>query len=189
MFGIGLVFSTISGLISFYLDKVGPRILVRKQIYPGKSSSKIYWFEWFLFVATWLTLSTLCCAALNYITEFYSIVIAFVAFLSSSLCAAIISAISVSLFPTNIRAMATCFIYMFGRFVFSRNLRSIYEMKQILNLNLCRVGGLVGGNLVGLLVENNCSMIFYVFAVLSISKCIHDWRKKAPLYQYYIFVS
>lgn len=71
----------------------------------------------------------------------------------------------------------------------ARNLRSIYEIKQILNLNLCRVGGLVGGNLVGLLVENNCSMIFYVFAVLSISKCIHDWRKKAPLYQYYIFVS
>lgn len=82
--------------------------------------------------------------ALNLLTEFYSIVIAFITFLSSSLCAAIVSAISVSLYPTQIRAMATCFIFMFGR-----------------------IGGLAGGNLVGVLVENNCNLIFNVFAGLS----------------------
>ena len=82
--------------------------------------------------------------ALNLLTEFYSIVIAFITFLSSSLCAAIVSAISVSLYPTHIRAMATCFIFMFGR-----------------------IGGLAGGNLVGVLVENNCNLIFNVFAGLS----------------------
>lgn len=82
---------------------------------------------------------------LNFFTEFYSIVTAFIAFTSCSLCAAIVSAISVSLYPTNVRAMATCFIYMFGR-----------------------VGGLAGGNLIGFLLENNCNVIFYAFGGLSI---------------------
>lgn len=84
---------------------------------------------------------------LNFLTEFYSILIAFITFTSSSLCAAIVSAISVNLYPTNVRAMATCFIYMFGR-----------------------VGGLAGGNLIGFFVENHCNSIFYTFGVLSLGK-------------------
>lgn len=57
------------------------------------------------------------------------------------------SAIAVSLYPTNIRAMATCFIFMFGR-----------------------IGGLAGGNLIGALLENHCNTIFNIFGVLSIGK-------------------
>lgn len=71
--------------------------------------------------------------------------IAFVTFTSSGLCAAIVSAISVNLYPTNVRAMATCFIYMFAR-----------------------VGGLAGGNLIGFLIKNHCNVIYYVFGVLSL---------------------
>lgn len=99
------------------------------------------------FSAVWIIISAACSVALNFLTEFYTIVIAFITFVSSSLCAAIISAISVSLYPTNVRAMATCFIFMFGR-----------------------IGGLAGGNLIGIFVENNCSIIFYVFGVLSLGK-------------------
>lgn len=95
-------------------------------------------------LASWIIISALCSVALNFLTQFHTIIIAFVIFLSSSLCASIVSAISVSLFPTNIRAMATCFIFMFGR-----------------------IGGLAGGNLVGVLVENNCSTIFNIFGALS----------------------
>lgn len=61
------------------------------------------------------------------------------------MCASIVSAISVSLFPTNVRAMATCFIFMFGR-----------------------IGGLSGGNLVGALIETNCTAIFNVYGGLAI---------------------
>lgn len=67
--------------------------------------------------------------------------------MSASLCAAIIGAISVNLYPTKIRAMATCFIFMFGR-----------------------IGGLVGSNLIGVFLEDSCSSIFYVFSALTISK-------------------
>lgn len=95
--------------------------------------------------AAWIILSAVSAFALNFLTQFYAIVIAFVAFVSSSLCAAIVSAISVSLYPTNIRAMATCFIFMFGR-----------------------IGGLAGGNLIGALVENRCNTIFNMYGVLSI---------------------
>lgn len=54
---------------------------------------------------------------------------------------------SVSLYPTNIRATATCFIFMFGR-----------------------IGGLTGANLVGALLEHNCTQIFNIYTLLSLSK-------------------
>ncbi|XP_031628517.1 synaptic vesicle glycoprotein 2C-like isoform X1 [Contarinia nasturtii] len=123
MLSIGIVFTILSALISFCLDKIRPRILV----------------------PTWIIISSIAALAINFLTHFYSIVITFITFVSSSLCAAIVSAISVSLYPTNIRAMATCFIFMFGR-----------------------IGGLAGGNLIGVLLEHNCSLIFNVFAALSL---------------------
>lgn len=97
------------------------------------------------YAAIWIIVSALSAFALNFITQFYAIVIAFVTFVSSSLCAAIVSAISVSLYPTNYRAMATCFIFMFGR-----------------------IGGLAGGNLISALVEHQCNTIFNMYGVLSI---------------------
>ncbi|XP_031628665.1 synaptic vesicle glycoprotein 2B-like [Contarinia nasturtii] len=124
MFFIGLTFTILSTLISIYLDKISPRILV----------------------PIWLVLSATCSVALNVLTDFYSIVGTFITFQSCCICATIISAISVSLFPTNVRAMATCFIYMFGR-----------------------IGGLVGTNLVGVMVEHDCSLIFNVFGALTLT--------------------
>lgn len=127
----------------------------------------LYDFFFLCSLASWIIISSICAVALSLLTEFYSIVIAFVIFLSSSLCAAIVSAISVSLYPTNIRAMATCFIFMFGR-----------------------IGGLAGGNLVGVLVENNCNLIFNVFAGLSFSKsCSYNLYvsiKFSPFYHHLI---
>lgn len=79
--------------------------------------------------------------------DFYLIAIAFIPFLSCSITGSTVIAISVTLYPTNVRAMATCFIFMFGRF-----------------------GSLVGGNLVGLLLENSCDLIFYIFTALVASK-------------------
>lgn len=101
----------------------------------------------FFAVAVWILVSAVSAFILNFLTQFYTIVIAFITFASSSLCAAIVSAISVSLYPTNIRAMATCFIFMFGR-----------------------IGGLAGGNLIGALVEHHCNSIFNVYGILSIGE-------------------
>lgn len=100
----------------------------------------------FLFLpAIWLILSSLSSIGIVYLTEYYLDVVAIIVFTSCSACASIVSAISVNLFTTNIRAMATCCIFMFGR-----------------------LGGFVGSNLVAQMLENNCTTIFYIYAVLLI---------------------
>lgn len=48
--------------------------------------------------------------------------------------------------------MATCLIFMFGR-----------------------IGGLAGANLVGALIETNCSLIFNVFGGLSLGELIFTY--------------
>lgn len=93
--------------------------------------------------------SAITCFALNILTEFNSIVISFVVFLSCCSCANLVMAVAVNLFPTSYRGMATAFILMFGR-----------------------LGGFVGSNLVGLLLSSMCSLIFYINGGLLISKLI-----------------
>lgn len=56
-------------------------------------------------------------------------------------------AIAVNLYPTNYRAMATAFIMMCGR-----------------------IGGVSGSSIIGLLLDNNCTLIFYIFGGILISK-------------------
>lgn len=96
---------------------------------------------------TWLTISALCSVFLNHITELYSILSSFIIMVSSSSCAAITMGMSVSVYPTNIRAMATSFIFTCGR-----------------------IGGLIGANFVSLLLEHQCTLIFNMSAVFLISK-------------------
>lgn len=104
MFGIGAVFTAILGFTSFYMDKIGQRILVRKFFYHGSLNKEIYFYVRHV-SAAWLIVSTVCCIGLAFLTEFYSIVVSFIAFLSCGLCAANVSAISVALYPTNFKAM------------------------------------------------------------------------------------
>lgn len=94
-------------------------------------------------------ISAITCFALNIVTEFNSIVISFVVFLSCCSCANLVMAVAVNLFPTSYRGMATAFILMFGR-----------------------LGGFAGSNLVGILLLSMCSLIFYINGGLLISKLI-----------------
>lgn len=87
------------------------------------------------------------CILLNVFSEFYAIVINFVIFLSCIVCGSIVMAIAVNLYPTNYRAMATAFIMMCGR-----------------------IGGVTGSSVIGLLLDNNCTLIFYLFGGILISK-------------------
>lgn len=84
----------------------------------------------------------------NIVTEYHAILISFVAFFSCCVCASIVMAVAVNLYPTNYRAMATAFIMMFGR-----------------------IGGVSGSSIIGLLLEHHCPSIFYLFGGTLISKC------------------
>lgn len=92
-------------------------------------------------------ISAITCVAINIFVEFDWIVLCFVIFLSIISGLSIALAVGVNLFPTNYRGMATAFILMFGR-----------------------IGGFSGGILIGLLLTNMCTAIFYLYGALLISK-------------------
>lgn len=121
---IGIVFVTLSATVSFYIDKVD-----RKKL-----------------LTAWLFTSAIVSVALAYIQNFYLMAVAFMIFLSCGLCGGIISAISVALFPTNYRAMATCLILMFGR-----------------------IGAVCGSAIVGFMIPIDCDLLFYMYGVVIIS--------------------
>lgn len=65
----------------------------------------------------------------------------------ASSCVSVISGGAVVLFPTHVRAVAVCIILMSGR-----------------------IGSVVGSNVVGFLIENNCEMAFGITGALGIGK-------------------
>lgn len=172
-FVIGAAFTCLSGLISFYMNRVGPRKLVgRSPSSPDENSILFEIHESFVamkmhfsklddifinsmtfvyhldqILVGWLVISALCSFGLNYITELYSILSVFIISVSCSLVAAITMGMSVSVYSTNVRAMATSFVFMCGR-----------------------IGGLMGANFVSLLLEYQCTMIFNLCGVFVISK-------------------
>lgn len=90
----------------------------------------------------------ICGFLVNFVTNFYVIVICFVAFICCMVCSSIVMAVAVNAYPTNYRAMATSFIILFGR-----------------------LGSANGSSVIGLLLQNHCTLIFYVFGGVLISKC------------------
>lgn len=63
----------------------------------------------------------------------------------------IVMAVAVNLYPTHYRAMATSFILTSGR-----------------------IGGAFGTNMVGLLLEDNCILIFYLGGLILICELFSD---------------
>lgn len=85
--------------------------------------------------------------ALNFISDFYAIVITYIVFMSVVVCVNIITAYAVTLYPINCRAVATSFVLMCGR-----------------------LGSVLGSNFIGLLLDTHCNAIFYMFAATLTSK-------------------
>lgn len=167
---MGITFVTISAIISFYINKIKRKILLselsfhyKQIVFLGLSRS---WTYNIFFSATWLSISAIVCALIAFIDYFYIMVICFMIFLSAGLCAGIISAISVELFPTNYRAMATCLILMLGR-----------------------VGAVGGSNFVSSLLHHNCELMFYLYSGLICSKWLFARINDQYCYYHYIFVS
>lgn len=101
----------------------------------------------FNFSGAWLLMSAIASFALVFFTEFYLIVISFIVFLNIISGIAITMALGVNLFPTKYRGLATAFVMLFGR-----------------------VGSFTGGTVIGILLTNNCSLIFYICGAMLISK-------------------
>lgn len=110
----------------------------------------MYFQSVFLQTGSWLFTSMVCGILLNFVDNFYLTVIFYVVFMCSAICSSIIMAVAVNLYPTNCRAMATSFIMLFGR-----------------------LGSANGSSVIGLMLPHHCTMIFYVFGGVFISKCIH----------------
>lgn len=113
-------------------------------------NSKLFLSNLYLFSGSWILISSLTCFAINFLTEFSTIVTSFIIFLSCCSCANIVMAVAVNLFPTNYKGMATASILLCGR-----------------------LGGFAGSNLVGILLSGMCTSIFYVNGGLLISKKIN----------------
>lgn len=109
-----------------------------------------FYLENFIFLfqkGGWLLISAVTCVTLNIFIEFNLIVMSFIVFLSIVSGVTIALAVGVNLFDVNYRGMATSFILMFGR-----------------------IGGFAGSSLIGLLLVNMCSFIFYLYGAMLISK-------------------
>lgn len=87
----------------------------------------------------WLLISMCSAISINILTDVNLSITLFIIFMSCAVCASQVMAIAVSLFPTNYRSMAVSFIAMSGR-----------------------IGGAAGSNIVGFLLEDHCTWIFYL---------------------------
>lgn len=113
--------------------------------------TSLFYVRHLLFSGVWLILSAIGCVALNIFTDSNWTVLSFVVFLSCCSSSNIVLAVGVNVFPTRYRGMASSLIMMFGR-----------------------LGGSAGSTLVGVLLSQYCTSIFYIYGVMLISKC-HQW--------------
>lgn len=102
IFMMGVIFVIISGTVSFFIEKIDRKVLLsKKTTLITFSSNKIILLTYF--AALWLFLTSTVCISIVFVQQFYIMVVCFILFLSCGLCAGIISAISVALYPTNYR--------------------------------------------------------------------------------------
>lgn len=76
-------------------------------------------------------------------SDFYTILGLMLIFLTCGVCGAILSAILVDLFPTNVRAISLCLVLMIGR-----------------------MGAVAGSNFVSLMIVTQCKLMFGLFGGL-----------------------
>lgn len=88
-----------------------------------------------------------CGILVNFVTNFYVIVICYVAFICCMVCSSIILGVVVNLYPTSCKAIAISFIMLIGR-----------------------LGSANGSSVIGLMLHHHCTLIFYVFGGFLVSK-------------------
>lgn len=109
IFLMGVTFVTVSAFISYYINKIDRKKLLSKSFDSFLSLILCEWEKTIQqndqrsFAVGWLFVCSGFAVSIALIPNFYIMAICFMIFLSCGLCAGIISAISVTIFPTNIR--------------------------------------------------------------------------------------
>lgn len=160
LLGVGVVLLLTGTISSILMKRVQPKMIFGElkhlfvnllRFFRGTLNSFLCDYLWI--AGIWLILSAIGCVALNIFTEFNLTVLSFVIFLSCCSSSNIVLAVGVNLFPTKFRGMASSLIMMFGR-----------------------LGGSAGSTLVGILLAQYCSSIFYIYGVMLISE--FHWRSR-----------
>lgn len=161
LLGVGVVLLLTGTISSLLMKRVPPKMIFGElkhlfffnflRLFRGALNS--IFFKYFWIAGIWLIVSAFGCVALNIFTEFNLTVLSFVIFLSCCSSSNIVLAVGVNLFPTKYRGMSSSLIMMFGR-----------------------LGGSAGSTLVGILLAQYCSSIFYIYGVMLISE--FHWRSR-----------
>ena len=120
-FIMGLIFVMVYFVNGLIISKIGKKKLL---------------VLWFIFCG-------ICGFVIPWMHNYYMMLFSIVAFVSVGVCANILSAILVDLFPTKVRAMSMCLILMLGRF-----------------------GSMAGSILISKMIENQCNEMFCLLSGL-----------------------
>ncbi|XP_041788499.1 putative transporter svop-1 [Anopheles merus] len=121
---LGILYTVVYLAMSVLMRKLGRKCLVAFNLFFSGCSGIVLQFV----ANPYITIALFC---------------SFLVFAGTSI--SILNGATVSIFPTNVRAMAVCLSLMMGR-----------------------LGSVFGSNLVGLILEENCTLTFYLFASGSI---------------------
>lgn len=100
-------------------------------------------------LALWFVLCGIAGALIPWTTSFHVILGLMVIFLTCGVCGALLSAILVDLFPTNVRAMSLCIVLMIGR-----------------------IGAVAGSNFVSLMLVAHCQLMFAMFGAILVASAV-----------------
>lgn len=100
-------------------------------------------------LALWFVLCGISGTLIPWSTDYNTILILMVIFLTCGVCGALLSAILVDLFPTNVRAMSLCIVLMIGR-----------------------IGAVAGSNFVSLMILTQCELMFGFFGCLLLTSAL-----------------
>lgn len=97
----------------------------------------------------WFVICGIAGALIPWSTDYYSILVLMVLFLTSGVCGSLLSAILVDMFPTNVRAMSLCIVLMIGR-----------------------IGAVAGSNFVSFTIVKHCELMFGMFGGLLLTSAL-----------------
>lgn len=100
-------------------------------------------------LALWFVVCGIAGGLIPWSTDYYTILALMLIFLTCGVCGALLSAILVDLFPTNVRAMSLCTVLMIGR-----------------------LGAVAGSNFVSLMILTQCELMFGLFAGLLLTSAV-----------------
>lgn len=165
LLGVGAFFMSLATLSSYLIKKISPKKIICKStvanLYDLNNNSDF-------FLDIWILVSSACCLALNFLSNYNGIVMSFIVFLSCCNSANVVMSVAVNLYPTQYKGK-----HKDSKFIQRNTSNNFSEYKGIATaviLMMGRLGGFFGSNLVGILLSTMCTLLFYANGALLISK-------------------